>query len=129
MPMLHEFVSLATPLWLETLTATWMAIEAAVSTAPAFSPAAFPRLRLAQTALLNLRLRVVLLWRSRIELQQDAEFPRPLESEPAKSPFCSLTAYAIASAGDGLSARSARLPMRSATVILALARMMTLRLA
>ena len=72
---------------------------------------------------------VVLLWRPRIELQQDAEFPRPLESEPAKSPFCSLTAYAIASAGDGLSARSARLPMRSATVILALARMMTLRLA
>ena len=82
-----------------------MAIEAAVSTAPAFSPAAFPRLRLAQTALLNLRLRVVLLWRLRIELQQGAGFPETVEEWARKIAgglLFALAAYVIASAGYGL---------------------------
>ena len=66
-------------LWLETLTATWMAIEAAVSIGSGVLAGNLSLVAFGADSVIELASAVVLLWRLRIELQQGAGFPETVE--------------------------------------------------
>jgi len=93
---------------LEWLTATWMAVEAAVAIGSGISAQSLLLIAFGVDSLIELASTGVLLWRLTIELRQGAEFPAGVErraSNIAGALLFALAAYVVASAAYGLWAR------------------------
>jgi len=92
-------------LWLEALTAGWMAIEGAVSIGSGVLAGSLSLVAFGADSVIELASAVVLLWRLRVELRQGAEFSEAIEQRAGKiagALLLALAAYVIASAGYGL---------------------------
>jgi divalent metal cation (Fe/Co/Zn/Cd) transporter len=92
-------------LWLETLTAAWMVIEAAVSIGSGILAGSLSLVAFGADSVIELASAIVLLWRLRIELQRGAEFSEAIEQRVGKiagALLFALAAYVIASAAYGL---------------------------
>jgi divalent metal cation (Fe/Co/Zn/Cd) transporter len=82
-----------------------MAIEAAISIGSGVLAGSLSVVAFGADSVIELASSVGLLWRLRIELQQDAEFPETVEERARKiagALLFALAAYVIASAGYGL---------------------------
>jgi divalent metal cation (Fe/Co/Zn/Cd) transporter len=92
-------------LWFETLTAAWMAVEAAVSIGSGILAASLSLIAFGADSVIELAPAVVLLWRLRVELQQGAKFSEGIEERASRitgALLFALATYLIASAGYSL---------------------------
>jgi divalent metal cation (Fe/Co/Zn/Cd) transporter len=92
-------------LWLETVTAAWMAVEAAVSIGSGILAGSLSLIAFGADSVIELASSIVLLWRLRVELREGGEFSGAIEQRAGKiagALLFALTAYVVASAGYGL---------------------------
>jgi divalent metal cation (Fe/Co/Zn/Cd) transporter len=92
-------------LWLEWLTAAWMAVEAAVAIGSGIRASSLSLIAFGADSVIELASAAVLLWRLRVEVQQGGQFSEETEQRASKiagALLLALAAYVVATAAYGL---------------------------